>query len=111
MQYYIEEFKKVEENSRIDLNYFRYRLQIYKKLVKITKTKDDLLIIIKSHDNILKKINIISENDITGSHHYYSLDDINNWIRISNNCSDFLKIVLSYTPGSTANLIAKKNKK
>lgn len=105
------ELAKAMHNSKLNHDYFRYRFQIFKKLVKIIKTHDDLLIAINNHDIILKSIKIITDEDITGYHHYYSLSEINEWIRISNNLNDLFEIIKSYTQNSTAQIVAHKNDK
>jgi len=110
MSLYIKELAKVMKQSHIDPNFLPYRYQIFKKLVKITQTKDELLWLINSHDAILKSVIRLSTEDITGYHHDYSLKQINHWIKISNNSREFLKIVFSKTPASMANIIANKNK-
>jgi hypothetical protein len=108
---YITELEKVFNNSKLNQDYFRYRFQLFKKLIKITKKRDDLRLLIKNHDLILNSIEKITDEDITGYHHYYSLTEINDWIRISNNCDDFIEIIKSYTQKSTAILVAQRNNK
>lgn len=108
---YIKEFKNTMDNSKLNEDYFRHRLKLFKKLIKITKTREDLRLLIKNHDLILNSIEKITNEDITGYHHYYSLNNINEWIRISNNCDDLIEILKSYTQKSTAKIVAQRNNK
>lgn len=107
----IAELTIAMDNSKLNHDYLRYRFQLFKKLVKIIKTHDDLLLAIKNHDIILKSIKIITDEDITGYHHYYSLSEINEWIRISNNLNDLIEIIKSYSQNSTAQIVAQRNNK
>lgn len=108
---HIKELKRAMDNSKLNDEYFRHRLFLFKKLVKITKNLNDLRLLIKNHDLLLKSIEIISDEDISGYHHYFSFNKINEWIRISNNADDLIEILKSYTPHTTAILIAERNNK
>ncbi|OHD18477.1 MAG: hypothetical protein A2086_13375 [Spirochaetes bacterium GWD1_27_9] len=107
----VERLKKVIEESNVDNEYLCFRYQIFKSLCKIIISYNDLIRIIAYHDIILKSIIMISEEDITGYHHYYSIDNIKLWINISNNIDDFIKIINSKSRDLTAKKIAIKNNK
>ena len=100
--------ESISEKSKVDYDLLRYRYQIFKKLSKLVKNKDDLRKLICAHDAILKAITIISEEDITGYHHYYSLKDLERWRKIAGNTDDFLKIIHSKIPETTAEILSKR---
>ncbi len=105
------ELKRVMEKSNLDQEYCRFRYQAYKKLVKLVKTRDDVLLAIGNHDILLKSITRTTDEDITGYHHAYSLSELSEWMRISRDVRELMEIIKSYTPHTTAKMIAERNKK
>lgn len=103
------ELSRAMDNSRVGPDLERYRYPIFKKTVKIVRTPHDLEKLIRFHDRILAAIQMDSQEDITGYHHYYSPNNVYYWIRISRSVDDFLSIITSRTRDAQARIISAKS--